>query len=289
MVKRIEPDALHLTYDHPYKHAEQIGRLCYESEHLIKEDSYKGFIQRAIEKEHFAMLEHATFAYQIPASRYFPEEFMSIPGVWVDNLHGSRELFFSLSHLYNPKYKCDFFDAMRLIIEDRYDFPSTENLNPKEDVKLSFVRQSEGDYGSIVFTTDRAITHEIVRHRAAMMERSTRYIALDTQKYGMHVPFSETVYHETASWGARMIINFMTVASDWSYKALRKWFHATPEQAREVLIFPTQSRVVMTAPESQWRHFMNLRLYGKTGAPHPDMVRVAGLAYPLLKQHFGWN
>ena len=46
----------------------------------------------------------------------------------------------------------------------------------------------------------------------------------------------------------------------------------TAQQAREVLPLCTKSELIMTGFESDWKHFFDLRLFGKTGKPHPDMV-----------------
>ena len=39
---------------------ESIGRTCYKSEDKLTEDSYRGFVQRMIKSEHYAMLEFFT-------------------------------------------------------------------------------------------------------------------------------------------------------------------------------------------------------------------------------------
>ena len=38
----------------------------------------------------------------------------------------------------------------------------------------------------------------------------------------------------------------------------------------------------MTATEEEWEHILNLRLFGTTGTPHPQMKEVMELAYPIL-------
>ena len=43
-----------------YKHIERIGRTCYKSEDKITEDSAKEFVDRMINSNHGAMLEHGT-------------------------------------------------------------------------------------------------------------------------------------------------------------------------------------------------------------------------------------
>lgn len=42
------------------KHLEAMGRICYQSEDVITDDSYKQFLRTIIERGHEAVLEHAT-------------------------------------------------------------------------------------------------------------------------------------------------------------------------------------------------------------------------------------
>lgn len=42
------------------KHLEAMGRICYQSEDAITDDSYKQFLRTIIERGHEAVLEHAT-------------------------------------------------------------------------------------------------------------------------------------------------------------------------------------------------------------------------------------
>lgn len=49
----------------------------------------------------------------------------------------------------------------------------------------------------------------------------------------------------------------------------------TAQQAREMLPLCTKSELIMTGFKSDWDHFFDLRLYGKTGEPHPDMKILA--------------
>ena len=63
----------------------------------------------------------------------------------------------------------------------------------------------------------------------------------------------------------------------------------TPQQAREVLPLATKSEVVYTAFPHQWKHFFDLRLFGTTGKPHPNMQEIAELAYGVLEENGLWN
>jgi thymidylate synthase (FAD) len=52
----------------------------------------------------------------------------------------------------------------------------------------------------------------------------------------------------------------------------------TPQQARQVLPNALKTEVCMTGFASDWRFFFDLRYYGETGKPHPDMELLASKA-----------
>jgi hypothetical protein len=41
-----------------------------------------------------------------------------------------------------------------------------------------------------------------------------------------------------------------------------------------------KAEIIMTANLKEFEHFFNLRYFGTTGAPHPDMKALAELMYP---------
>lgn len=51
------------------KMAEYAGRNCYDSHHLITEDSYVGFVKRLIEREHYSPLEFGRMTVEIVTGR----------------------------------------------------------------------------------------------------------------------------------------------------------------------------------------------------------------------------
>jgi thymidylate synthase (FAD) len=62
-----------------------------------------------------------------------------------------------------------------------------------------------------------------------------------------------------------------------------------PQQAREVLPLCTATEIIHTAFVSDWKHFFDLRYFGKTGAPHPNMVELAGLMAKEADKYGIWN
>ena len=57
----------------------------------------------------------------------------------------------------------------------------------------------------------------------------------------------------------------------------------SPQQARAVLTNGLKTEVVMTAFVHQWVHFYDVRSVGVTGAPHPDMKKVADKGAALFE------
>lgn len=56
----------------------------------------------------------------------------------------------------------------------------------------------------------------------------------------------------------------------------------SPQQAREVLPLCTKSELIMTGFEDDWGDFLDKRLRGTTGKPHPDMAKLATMIFTEL-------
>ena len=63
----------------------------------------------------------------------------------------------------------------------------------------------------------------------------------------------------------------------------------SPQQAREVLPLCTASEIIHTAFASDWRFFFDLRLFAKTGAPHPNMLLLAQKMKAEAEDKGVWN
>ena len=63
----------------------------------------------------------------------------------------------------------------------------------------------------------------------------------------------------------------------------------TPQEARQVLPNALKTEVCMTGFASDWRHFFDLRYFGTTGKPHPDMLQLATLMKEEAEKHGIWN
>lgn len=89
------------------------------------------------------------------------------------------------------------------------------------------------------------------------------------------------MHNNEDSYESTLLINSLREAERRYFDLLKAG--RSPQQAREVLPLSTKSEIVMTGFEPDWKHFFNLRLFGVTGKPHPDMEKVAGMAFSVFK------
>ena len=69
-MKIINSQASVLVENDPIKKIEKCGRVCYKSEDKITEDSAEKFVAGIIERGHEAVLEHASFIFQVSYNIY---------------------------------------------------------------------------------------------------------------------------------------------------------------------------------------------------------------------------
>lgn len=130
---------------------------------------------------------------------------------------------------------------------------------------------------SVKFITDRAVTHEIVRHRlAAYSQESQRYCNYSQDKYGNDVTFIKPQWCEEGTYQYN-IWKMACENSEKIYLDLLK-LGVKPENARSVLPNSTKTEIVMTANLREWRHVFKLRTSKQA---HPDMQ---SLMKPLLSE-----
>lgn len=132
----------------------------------------------------------------------------------------------------------------------------------KRLIKCGHLAMLEHASMSVRFVTDRAVTHELVRHRlASYAQESQRFV-----KYDGDMEFIRPVW---VFEGDHRLDDYLSSVEK-MYKDLlgQGWL---PEQARMVLPNCTKTEIVVTANFREWRHIFELRALGTTGRPHPQM------------------
>ncbi|MBO5435910.1 FAD-dependent thymidylate synthase [bacterium] len=134
---------------------------------------------------------------------------------------------------------------------------------------------------TIVFTCDRGVTHEFVRHRpASFAQESTRYCNYSYDKFGKEITVIKPCFWDDDSKQMKLWKKACDAAESAYFDLLISG--ATPQQARDVLPTSVKTELVITANEHEWQHIINLRYHGTTGAPHPQMVECMTIAVPFL-------
>jgi thymidylate synthase (FAD) len=120
---------------------------------------------------------------------------------------------------------------------------------------------------SVRIVTDRAVTHELVRHRigVAYSQESQRYVAYkDDIEFILPVEFENKI---KIDWDQYYVWKHSCSEAEVSY-GLMLDFGCQPQLARSVLPNSTKTEIFVTANLRQWRHIFNLRCSKKA---HPQI------------------
>lgn len=299
-----------------YKQIELAGRTCYKSTDKITEDSAKPFVDRMIKSNHLAMLEHGTVYLTIPGEsepdewgRVFPHtgkgsytynKYSKInwENWWQEPVGIQKEFCKAI-----PRSNMHITTNLRVLVENGWLDDLEYICEPTEFHEKRYTFR---------LTTSIGVSREFNRHRAnSIAEESTRYCNYSKDKFGGEINIIKPFWiseGEYASIGYDLFKYcyaisqhkdqdeftdidywlFANLADEYSYMNLLRlgW---TPQQARIVLPLDTKTELIHTAFASDWKHFFDLRYFGKTGAPHPNMVELAGLMAKEADKYGIWN
>ena len=282
-----------------YEQIELAGRTCYRSTNKITEDSAKPFVDRMIKSNHLAMLEHGTVYLIIK---------------W-------WHIFKFFKYLLNPYSKVRKFKYittnLRVIKEHNWDNDLKYICEPTEYHEKRYTFR---------LTTSIGVTRELNRHRVnSIAEMSTRYCNYSKDKFGrevtfcipswLNIPEGDAYWYDGINYRIQpkndpnfeaaisvrpgdyftkeqaeeldVWLNSLDVAEHHYMNLISKGWQ--PQQAREVLPLCTATEIIHTAYTSDWKHFFDLRYFGKTGAPHPNMVELTGLMAKEVDKYGIWK
>lgn len=141
---------------------------------------------------------------------------------------------------------------------------------------------------SVMFTVDRGVSHELVRHRlASFAQESTRYCNYSKDKFGNEINVIDIAD------GIALDSKMKNLDTATVVKIIEEWYAAqrdaemhyinmielgaTPQIARSVLTNSTKTSIVVTANYREWRNIFSLRT---PITAHPQMREII---IPLLK------
>ena len=283
-----------------YEQIELVGRTCYKSkpkyryytesknayvdegtdtftESYTPEDfpirgesiTAESFVRRMIKSKHTAMLEHGT------CYLYFKgdENGSMLEGDPFDITLNLTLSPYAVSNHNWETHEVFYTTNLRVLVElrpndweavlERHMVPYDDRLIKRKTIKI---------------TTDRGVSHELVRHRVfSFAQESQRYC-----NYG-----SDDITFIRSSWGksdGTAIQHRLYYDAEIAYKELlnRGW---KPQQARSVLPNAVKTEICMTGTEQQWEQFLQLRYHESTGKVHPDMKVVATMVKDIIENN----
>ena len=298
----VEPSVDIILEKDPYKKIELAGRTCYKSEAKITDDSSIKFVKGLIKRQHTAMLEHAVLVFQLFHKEY--DDISSYLAIL------NRNKFINITNEYSSKNKeirhlvsaniraiCEreINDPLyRAILKNYPDLAygcDDLSYNFYEDIDAKIVDLNDYDdltayeksvHCSFTFRiiTDRGVTHELVRHRlCSFAQESTRYV---NYKDGLSIALPSGFYDRPSE--VQLVYQKAFETANMFYHDLIEYCGQTPQQARAVLPNATKTEIVVTTNFEEWMHMINLRYFGTTGKPHPDIKFVIEKVFKILKE-----
>lgn len=280
-----------------FEHVERCGRIAYKSEDKITEGSYLRFIRNVIERGHESVLEHGNYIFKVEQSGY----------EWVRELCVMLNFAPYTKNGYSPRLRFTardgryivsgniraWRDFIRVTREEGHAVPDwVENAfrgNPAFfDIKFDSQKPHAHEFQQIErpeellqeellahwtetvhFVCSRAISHELVRHRAlSPTQESQRYVNYAKGRFGGEVAFIQPEFFK----GFRESLWKMKVKQ--SEEDYMMWIDMgyPPQEARESLPNSTKTELVMTGTLGEWLHFFDLR---EAPDAHSEMRRLA--------------
>lgn len=300
-----------------YKMIEVAGRTAYHSLDKITPTSAKDFVDRMIRSKHGAALEHGTVCLRFSNTKeqegyygmraFDRYRFNPYSKITYNFIGGNANKFNGCMYIVTN---------YRVLVENNW----------LDDLKyLSYPTEFHEKRYTMKFTCSRAIAQELTRHRTfSFLMESQRYINYSKERHGgeitfikpswLNVPTGIVYWHDGICWRVQQDENNpmewfsvmpqerfsekeAQVASTYfdalSYAEEKYFFllreNCQPQQARDVLPNATKTELIMTGFASDWRHVFDLRLFGKTGAPHPDMVDLMQKAQIAMQEAGVWK
>ena len=259
-----------------YKAIEIAGRTAYHSQDKITPTSAKDFVDRMIKSKHGAALEAGTVYLAIPFTNDETlSHYRGVAGKYneIEFTRYSKVTMMRGTHNYvTTNY--------RVIVENNWLNDLQYLCSPTEFHEKRYTMR---------FTCSRAIAQELTRHRTfSYLMESQRYINYSKERHGGEITFIKPVWcpdYDETDWD--IFLQALWRAENSYFSLLSKGLQ--PQQARDVLPNATKTELIMTGLSSDWRHAMDLRLYGKTGAPHPDMIDLMQKAQKAMQEAGIWE
>ena len=274
----IKPSCELWVQDDPMAHVARCARVCYASD---KTTGNEAMYQRLIDANHKSMLRHES-VYMIAPGRSDRHEILDAfefcPYVDFRIDYDNNEIYISTNRQFYMENECIQYFGEWIVTPEEF----AASKFGKEIMRYTFKVVTQ-------ISTSRELNRVSPNNIA---EQSTRYVNLS--KKGGAICQPHWLKEEVVNYiNSKLTIN-LTIEeqneyakeihylkecsrSFATYKFLTNECSMTPQDARGVLPLDTATVCIYSYSIAEWRHIIDLRYYGTTGAAHPNAVIIAGM------------
>jgi len=275
------------------------GRVCYKSEAKITPDSAAPFIRNILKSGHNSVAEMAVCTIKVTIdTRSVIERFVECLPKFLaisvleknvllitGSVRAFREMYMShptvkmvkgITKYLAERSPIFFFDLVPKNGWSQQDGVLVEKIPLAEIDQLPADLLAKHRYLAVKFITNRAVTHEIVRHRpCSFLQESQRYCRYDKEQFGSEVTFIKPMFFAEGSPEYAIWEQAMRETEALYLKLLET---SSPQAARTVLPNSCKTEIIVYANLMEWAHIFKLRT---STAAEPSMREIM---IPLLAE-----
>jgi len=258
---------------------EVCGRICYKSEDQITEDSAIPFVTKIAAHGHNSVLETAAVTLKLKCGPGHVVDLLSCQPKYlvVDRIENGmlvtgsirsfRELYVScpdnqvvssLVFVLAAKEPFLFDDILKKTTPLESDLEITVkkiSLREVDDLPPDLLMRHR--FVGVKFVVNRAVTHELVRHRpCSFLQESQRYCRYSQDKYDGQVTFIKPMFYEEGSDDYNLWLESMEYTESKYLKLLET---SSPQAARTVLPNSCKTEIIVYCNLTEWQHIIKLR------------------------------
>ncbi len=270
---------------------EACGRICYKSEDLITEDSAVPFVTKIAKHGHNSVLETAVVTLKLFCSDDLVADFFACQPKYLvvdrtedgllvtGSIRSFRELYVNYPENRLIAGMVSLLAAKEpFLFEDVYDADAAVEGDPPlkiEKMSLAQVEELSDDllmrhrYVGVKFFVNRAVTHELVRHRpCSFLQESQRYCRYSQDKFDGQVTFIKPMFYKEGSKEYEVWKEAMELTEEKYLKLLET---SSPQAARTVLPNSCKTEIIVYCNLVEWQHIFKLRT---SQAAEPSMREI---------------
>ena len=285
---------------------EECGRICYKSEELITKDSALPFVSKIAAHGHNSVLEMAVVTLQVQCSQAHVSALLGCqPKFLIIDQRDDGLLITGSIRTFRELYvRCpdnQIINGITAFLGGRHPYlfegvwsaksaGKTAEVPPIKKLTLDQVENLPAKlllrhrYVGVKFVVNRAVTHEIVRHRpCSFLQESQRYCRYSQDKFDNQVTFIRPMFYAEDTEEYKLWAQAMAETEKIYLRLLET---STPQAARTVLPNSCKTEIIVYCNLEEWRHIFRLRT-SKAAEPSMREIMVPlaielGKRYPAL-------